>query len=68
MRGAVQAYQQVTPAPQSQARPEPPIIELTVPDKAVGDVETFERLHELDSMFINDSVDAEYYINAGGSW
>jgi len=52
----------VIPVPQSQARPEPPIIELTVPDKAVGDVETYERLHELDSMFINDSVDAEDYI------
>jgi len=62
MQGAVQAYQQVTPVPQSQAQPEPPIIELTVPDKAVGDVETYERLHELDAMFINDRIDAEEYI------
>lgn len=52
----------MTPVPQPQARPEPPIIELTVPDEAVGDVETFERLHELDAMFINDSIDAEDYI------
>ena len=61
---AVQAYQQVTPVtqPKPQARPEPPIIELTAPDQTLGDMETYQSLHELDSMFINDGIDAEDYI------
>jgi len=61
---AAQAYQQVTPItqPKPQARPEPPIIELTAPGQALSDIETYQSLHELDAMFINDGIDAEEYI------
>lgn len=61
---AGQAYQQVTPitSPKPQARQEPPIIELTAPDQALGDMETYQSLRELDAMFINDGLDAEDYI------
>ena len=62
LRGAVQAYGQVSPISQPQAQPEPSMIELNVSDANVGDVETFERLHMLDNMFINDGIDAEDYI------
>lgn len=50
------------PQPQPQAQPESPILEFSVPDDAMGDVDTYKRLHELDTMFINDSIDAEDYI------
>jgi hypothetical protein len=50
------------PQPQPQTQPEPPLLELSVPDDAMGDVNTYERLHELDTMFINDSIDAEDYV------
>ena len=57
-----QALQQVTPKAQPpQPPPETPIIELTAPPTSETR-ETYELLHELDAMFINDGIDADDYV------
>ncbi|MCW4049488.1 MAG: hypothetical protein NWE89_07095 [Candidatus Bathyarchaeota archaeon] len=52
----------VTPSPQVAPPSAVPSFDLEVPDSSALNKESYQRLHELDALFIKDNIDADEYV------